>query len=230
MLITGSRPELEEKAAAVTAATINKLLEKKRHAVLAVCGGTSVEGIYRHLAEKDIDWKHVHLFLTDERLVPLDDVRSNYSLVLRHLSGVARRGNIHPFIFDPENPENGARHYAAEIEHYGGVFDLILVSSGEDGHIASLYPCHHSITDSSGPFITMNDAPKPPRDRMSSSAGLLLQSGTGIILFFGESKKEALSRFLDDSSTMRQAPAKLVSLLPEYFVFTDQEVGNRDAT
>ncbi|HSW39924.1 MAG TPA: 6-phosphogluconolactonase [Acidobacteriota bacterium] len=227
MIVTGSRVELEEKAAAATAETINTILARQPHAVLALCGGTSVEGIFGRLAGMTVDWKRLHLFMVDERLVPIDSEQANYRLVKQYFSAVVPCENLHPFIVDPGRPDKGAGGYAAELMRYGGVFDVVLVSSGEDGHIGALYPDHHSIDDLSGRFIIMNDSPKPPPGRMSSSAGLLRQARAGIMLFFGENKKNALDRFLDGNSTIRQVPAKIIASLPKYFVFTDQEISEQ---
>jgi len=70
-------------------------------------------------------------------------------------------------------------------------FDLILISSGEDGHVAALFPNHHSVRKQAEYFLTMNDSPKPPPERMTASLSLLKRSTIALVLFYGEGKKDA---------------------------------------
>jgi 6-phosphogluconolactonase len=49
--------------------------------VRGVVGGRSVGGIYPRLAAMPLPWDKVHVFLADERLVPIDSDESNFKLV-----------------------------------------------------------------------------------------------------------------------------------------------------
>ena len=218
MIIRDDREALEEKAAWIIADAVQDLLEEQERVVLAVPGGRSVSGIFSRLPDESVDWERVHLFMVDERLVPLDDPQSNFLLVMEHLAQAIPEGNVHPF-----RVERGAQSYEEELEELGGSFDIVLASSGEDGHIAGLYPHHHSVSDE-GVFITMDDSPKPPPERMSSSRKLLLRSKVGVVLFFGEAKGEALRRFEEDGP-LEECPARIVRRLPQWYALTDQEGG-----
>lgn len=230
MIVRGSRSELEGKAASIIADAIEELFEDQPQVVLGVCGGTSVAGVFERLAKMSVEWPRVHLFMVDERLVPLGSEECNYNLVKEHLAGVLPAENLHPFVYDPKSPDKGTGKYGEELEALGGAFDIVVVSSGEDGHIGALYPDHHSIADPGEHFIVMDDSPKPPAARMSSSRSLLEQSQVGLVLFFGKGKREALNRFLDADTIVRQLPARLVLSLPQYYVLTDQEVGVDDGS
>ncbi|MFP5363323.1 MAG: 6-phosphogluconolactonase, partial [Thermoleophilia bacterium] len=48
---------------------------------VALAGGTTPRRAYELLAEVDGSWKHVHLWLGDERCVPEDDPQSNARMV-----------------------------------------------------------------------------------------------------------------------------------------------------
>ncbi|KAM0688710.1 hypothetical protein COBT_000030 [Conglomerata obtusa] len=50
--------------------------------------------------------------------------------------------------------------------------DIAILSVGEDGHVASLFP-NHSALDSTGDLIYVNDSPKPPKERITVSINYL---------------------------------------------------------
>lgn len=224
MLIQEATEQLAEAAGRIISQRVDELLRKQDHVVLAVPGGRSVSGVFDNLCKQDIDWRQIRLFLLDERLVALDDPRSNYRLVSQHLPDDAPAGLLHPFRFDPDNPVAGAAAYEEKLQDCGGQFDIVLASSGEDGHIASIFPCHHSVEQKSSGFIIMHDAPKPPPGRMSAGPELIRKADTGVLLFLGAGKKRALKNFLDPNLSYRECPAKIITQSTRCYVLTDQEV------
>ena len=194
------------KAVDIIYSFIQKKLGTSDKVVLGFCGGRNVAAVFRELRDKDIDWSKVEIFLVDERWVSSDNEESNYKLVKDNL-GV---GVIHPFELDVEK-------YGKELDH----FDLILLSSGEDGHVASQFP---GMVTQEGKFVEVLDSPKLPKHRMTASVELLQTASVGIILFMGEGKKEALQRFKDDFVTLDECPAKLVLGIKEHYVITDNNI------
>ncbi len=93
--------------------------------------------------------------------------------------------------------DRGAKRYEEVLAKHGFRYDIILLSSGEDGHVGALYPHHHSIMDKHHGFIVMDDSPKPPPERMTSSLSLMQTADTALILFVGEAKREAYIKFND---------------------------------
>ena len=79
--------------------------------------------------------------------------------------------------------------YRDEIKTHGGAYDIVLLSSGEDGHVGALFPKHNSIKNDSDFFIFMKDSPKPTPHRMSASKKLLRKSQISILLVSGLTKK-----------------------------------------
>jgi 6-phosphogluconolactonase len=224
MIIQGSKERLVEDAARIISERIEVLLRKQRHVVIAVPGGRSVSGVFENLCKHHVPWRQLRVFLLDERLVPLDDSQSNYRLVSQHLPEDLPAGVLHPFLFDPENPGAGAAAYEENLQYCGGHFDIVLASSGEDGHIASLFPHHHSVEQKSPGFIIMDDAPKPPQGRMSAGPELIRKADTGVLLFLGAAKNNALKNLLNQHLSYLDCPAKIVTQLSRYYILTDQEV------
>ncbi|WP_051306839.1 6-phosphogluconolactonase [Desulfomicrobium escambiense] len=222
---TNQNELLRKVAARICGALCGVLVERGR-AVLGVPGGRSVAGVFEAMRQERLDWGQVHVFLVDERLVPMDHPDSNFRLLREHLvDPLAREGRMppqaHPFPGDAPDPQRAARDYDGALAELGSRFDVVLLSAGEDGHVASLFPDHHSLMDARHGFFVMDDAPKPPPGRMSASASLLRACGTGVLLFAGRAKAAAFARFTDPSASVSSCPAKLMLQMGNPFVFTD---------
>lgn len=224
MIIQGSQEQLSEKAAWIMHKAVKKILMTKKDAVVAVPGGRSVAAIFRVFREFGLPWHHVHIFLLDERLVPPDHQESNYRLIREQMGDALPSEILHQFIYDEENPGLGIIDYEKQLQKVGGKFDLVLASSGEDGHIGSLFPNHHSVESKAHGYILIDDSPKLPRERMTASYSLMREAETGIILFFGEAKQNALRSFFNIHLSPIECPAKIMTKLERYYLLTDQEV------
>lgn len=223
MIIRGDRQSLEGKTAWILAENIQDMLSRQRQAVLAVPGGRSVGGIFRLLARENVDWERVHIFMVDERLVPPGHPDSNFRVVEENLQEIIAFPSMHPFIFTPAQEKAGVEAYRRELADLGGRFDIVLVGCGEDGHIASIFPGRHEPEPDTEDFFLVRDAPKPPAARMTASIGLLLRAQVGVGLFFGAEKRDALCRLFDETVSVRDCPAKILRLLPQHYIITDQE-------
>lgn len=116
---------------------------------VAFSGGKTPIKLYRALAKsKEIMWTKVHIFMVDERFVPLDDADSNYRMIKNILLDNIDipKNNIHNIPIK-ETVEISADRYENELIDFFKlkkrqipVFDLILLGIGKDGHTASLFP------------------------------------------------------------------------------------------
>ena len=115
----------------------------------------------------------------------------------------------------------GAGRYERVLAGQGFRYDIILLSAGEDGHVGALFPRHHSLADMHHGFIVMDDSPKPPPERMTSSLSLLRTAQAAVLLFVGAAKREAFDKFKDADCQIIDCPAKLVLSMKDAAVFTD---------
>lgn len=223
-IIEESREACEEKAASIIMLKLQEIVRQKKKAVFGVPGGRSVAGVFTKLLEKDIPWQQVHIVMVDERCVSPNNPESNYKLVydafLHYLITKEKipQENIHAFIYDKSKPEESLKKYKKTFKEQGGKFDLILLSSGEDGHVAALFPNHESIKNEAIEFIMLKDSPKPPKERMTSSRKLLQTAEASIIVFFGKEKDTAFANFNNPALSVKDCPAKLVLLIPQTYV------------
>ena len=114
-----------------------------------------------------------------------------------------------------------AAHYARELELEIGskAFDAVVLSMGEDGHIASLFP---GILDPQEPraAISVTNSPKEPPLRISLSLARLASAHSIYIFCLGEGKIEALK-------TVQSGPVGLLdksSPSGQIFILTDLKV------
>ena len=221
MIISGSRDQLEKKAASILARELTKLAREQPRVIVGVVGGSSVGMILKQLAVEEVDWSPVHLFMIDERAVPLDHPESNFGLVSTILNGCMAENQMHPYVHDSDRRERSLAQYRQDFAEHGGRFDIVLLSSGEDGHVASLFPAHETIRDAGSTYIMTDTAPKPPPLRISASHQMLSGAGLGLLLFFGEEKRSAFRLFCDDSVTVDDCPAKLVKQISSHYILTD---------
>ncbi|MDZ4815913.1 MAG: 6-phosphogluconolactonase [Verrucomicrobiota bacterium] len=110
---------------------------------VALSGGKTPAPFYRMLAHSDgIPWDQTHVYLSDERNVPLNHAESNFgqahSLLLQYVH--IPSDHAHPWRTDLE-PKAAAVQYAEVLNRIpNAVLDLVILGMGEDGHTASLFP------------------------------------------------------------------------------------------
>jgi len=194
---------------------------------LALSGGSTPQRFYRLLTTPpwrgQIDWSRLHIFLADERFLPLDHPDSNFRMVsetlinpinnpivskppLNPLSQKVEpeklpKTNLHPMSTDG-SVEECALHYEAELKNFFGnqppSFDLIVLGMGPDGHTASLFPGH---SHPKGPWVLpVHDSPKPPPTRLSLSLDVINQAHQVLFLVTGQDKAAALATLRNDSA------------------------------
>jgi 6-phosphogluconolactonase len=126
-------------------------VRRKGYFAVALSGGKSPVPFYRSMAETRIDfpWERTHLFLADERFLPLDHPDSNYRLLKQTLLNMRQipLENVHPVPVETPDLQDSAEKYERELTRFFKLspgqlpcFDLILLGIGEDGHTASLFP------------------------------------------------------------------------------------------
>jgi 6-phosphogluconolactonase len=182
-------PEAAERAAQVLAAAIDGARTVHGEAHVALSGG-SASNAFDRLGPLLPDWRDVHLWYGDERVVPLDDEESNHRLATEHLD--APDAVWHPIA--PElGAEGAAEAYARELD--GTVLDVALNGMGPDGHTASLFPGFPQVR-AEGICVPVHDSPKPPPDRITLTMGKLNESRRIVLLVTGASKAPLLARVL----------------------------------
>lgn len=164
------------------------------HIVLS--GGNTPRAVHERLTALKTDWRAWHIYMGDERCLPPDHPERNSHMAQETwLECVA----IPPMQVHMIPAELGAVRAAqeyAKVLHEAGEFDLVMLGLGEDGHTASLFPGHDwGVEDHSPDTLAVNDAPKPPPERVSLSAARLSRARKVMFLVAGAAKREAVARW-----------------------------------
>ncbi len=205
-----------------------KSLAAHGHYYVALTGGKTPEYLYNSLHEK-LDDRNIHLFLGDERAVPLDDVQSNYRMIKESLlSGNDNEINIYPINAAKETLEQDAHKYEEKLlevlplNNFGvPVFDLILLGLGDDGHIASLFPDTDALLEMDK-MVTSLYVEKYQSHRITITYPVINSARNIIFLVSGNKKNEIIKQiFATDNDT--ELPVTNISPSGKVYWFLDKE-------
>lgn len=194
----------------------------------ALSGGATALLFLPALQAARVDWSKITLFWVDERAVDTDDPESNYGLAERMLlKPLGRKGpRAFRMTFDSPSLWEAAKNYDNVLarELGGRPLDLALLGVGEDGHVASLFPNHDALLEDTSRVVAVDEAPKPPKRRLSLTMRYLLQTRNIWIVAVGARKLHVLQTAL--SKTQRSTPLDLLlqQQSKRITVFTDQVI------
>jgi 6-phosphogluconolactonase len=161
----------------------------------------------------------IDVFWLDERI----DQEKNYSLVLGQLQQLRNAGVSilwHPLqSVDVRSMTAEAQSVFVQFQDCGGTFDVIVLSAGEDCHIASLFPKSPLLHATLGTYALVSNAPKPPPYRVTVTPPLLLSAGSCFLFFVGD-KTQAYEHFNNGETLYEDCPAKIALDVPNLVVLT----------
>jgi 6-phosphogluconolactonase len=182
--------DVANRTAEVLATAIDAARTVRGAAHVALSGGSTVGQVYRRLGPLLPDWRDVHLWYGDERVVALDDPESTHRLATSTLD--APDATWHPLAVEL-GCEGAAAAYAEELD--GTVLDVALNGMGPDGHTASLFP-GHPVARAGGVAMCVRDSPKPPPERMTLTLEKLNEARRILLVVTGAEKAPMLARVL----------------------------------
>ncbi|XP_015192413.2 GDH/6PGL endoplasmic bifunctional protein [Lepisosteus oculatus] len=178
---------------------------------LALSGGSSPLALFQRLAlhHYAFPWERTHVWMVDERCVPLWEQGSNFRTVHDHLLQHVRMPyfNIHPMPVHLNQrlcveEDGGPQAYEKEIARFvnDSSFDYVLLGVGYDGHTASLFKDTkaEALKDK---LVALTESPVKPHQRMSLTFSAINRARAIGVLAMGKGKHEMitqLSRVKDD--------------------------------
>lgn len=203
---------------------MEELAKTQKKISIGLVGGTSVSKLYSELAtRKSKAWEKCHFFIIDERYVPIDNKESNFKFAKETLLEPLLKKNliqdefIHPMRTELKGIQT-AKDYSKQFETYAAPIDIAILSSGEDGHVAGIFPEKEYSDDIAYEYF--EDSPKLPPKRISITPGALAMTKTAFTLFIGEGKKEALKKYLNSEYTRTQ-PQSVLDSIHNNIIITD---------
>lgn len=180
----------------------------KPHCV-ALSGGRITKNLFDSVVQlnraRRVSLDGVHFFWADERCVPPDGPESNFRLANELLFAPLKipPNPIHR-IRGEDAPEAAVKIAESELRHVAPtngdgqpILDLVFLGMGEDGHVASLFPdAPAEVVNHPGPFLAVENSPKPPPRRISLSYAALGAARQVWVLISGAGKEKALRESL----------------------------------
>jgi 6-phosphogluconolactonase len=172
------------------AAELDRAIEARGHAALAVSGGTTPIQFFKALSRRKLSWNRVTITLVDERQVPPTSERSNARLVRENLlQNEAAKARFEPLLNNPG---------AAAVPP----FDVVVLGMGLDGHTASFFPASPELAAVTAPAaaakIMAVTAPGVPEPRLTFTLPWLLRAALLCLHIEGTGKQKVLQQALGE--------------------------------
>lgn len=183
---------------------------------IALSGGATPKALFQFIAKSDIrdavEWKNLHFWWGDERMVPDSDADSNYGEAKRLLFDLTDipAENLHPI--------NGALALESELArideesqaaldtlHGWPSFDWVMLGVGEDGHTASLFP--GQVDYNADTCWVPASHPETGQARISLSAEAIGHAQRVSYLVIGAQKAEIVVKVFADDDSADEYPA-----------------------
>lgn len=173
-------------------------------------GGRSAANLYAKwsVTPEFNQLKNIHIFFGDERCVPKHHPESNYNLVMSNLfpDGVLSEFQIFHMRTEDADADLIALEYEQQLPEK---LDLLLLSMGEDGHIASLFPHSPALFETERKVVPVI-GPKTPYQRLTITPPVIQSAKQVYVLAIGDEKKRKYEEALLDPGDINSIPARLV--------------------
>ncbi|GAA4745874.1 6-phosphogluconolactonase [Sphingomonas daechungensis] len=200
--------ELAEAVAGDIGFIIESALDARGSSLIAVPGGGTAKPILQALAAKKLPWKQVTIIPTDERLVPMDDERSNVRAIAQTFLPVGAR--VIPITGDIPDYRLAGNSADARLQDLPWPPDLVWLGVGEDGHTASIFagPDLQDALDAPKARRAVGVMPDPlPEDapvaRVTLTRAAILSARTVLITLVGNDKREMLEGAIEDGQSSK---------------------------
>lgn len=202
---TFPNPQLVAQAVAQELTFLFQKLGKTQDLVtVAFSGGSTPKLLFKELLthSTSLPWEKTHVFLVDERWVPVEHEERNFrvlkELLLDHVPIPSR--NVHPMPVAQPDPAVASADYELTLGQVFGIqqpdipaFDLVLLGLGSDGHTASMFPGEPSqVPLTTDRWVVAPYVPKLASYRMTLTLRVLNNARNVWFLVTGPSKEEIL--------------------------------------
>jgi 6-phosphogluconolactonase len=169
--------------------------------------------LFRALAQEKLDWSKVWITLSDECWVDTHAELSHERAVREHLlQGAAADAHFVGLKNPAATPEAGADWVNRALKRVHRPFDVVLLSMGADGQVASLFPNSLALAKAGDPTIAPGcvaiQALMPPHARISLNLAALLDARSVLLILQGSAAWQTLEHAKQEGS-VAELPARL---------------------
>jgi 6-phosphogluconolactonase len=195
---------------------VESAVDARNASLIALPGGDTPEPIFQALAAKKLPWKQVTIIPTDERLVPMDDERSNVRGIAKTF--LPNGARVIPIAADIADYRLAGNSADARLQDLPWPPDLVWLGMGEDGHTASLFagPDLQNALDAPKARRAIGVMPDPmpsdaPVPRVTLTRAAILSARTMLITITGDAKRELLERAIEDGQSSKLPIGRLLA-------------------
>jgi 6-phosphogluconolactonase len=203
-----SMDELADAIAGDVGLIIDSAIDARGASLIAVPGGDTGSAIFPKLAAQTLPWKRVTIIPTDERLVPMDDERSNVRAIAKTFLPVGAR--VMPITGDIADHKLAGNSADARLQDLPWPPDLVWLGMGADGHTASIFtgPDLQEALDAPKARRAIGVMPDPmpedaPVPRVTLTRAAILSARTILITVTGQDKRELLEQAIADGQSSK---------------------------
>jgi 6-phosphogluconolactonase len=200
--------ELADAVAGDVAFIVDSAVDARGSSLIAVPGGKTGPEVFAKLAAQKLPWKKVAIIPTDDRLVPMDDERSNVRAIAKAFLPLGAR--VVPIAADITDYRLAGNSADARLQDLPWPPDLVWLGVGADGHTASIFagPDLQAALDAPKARRAIGVMPDPlPADgevaRVTLTRAAILSARTILITITGAQKRELLELAIADGQSSK---------------------------
>jgi 6-phosphogluconolactonase len=203
-----SLDELADAVAGDVGFIIESAIDARGASLVAVPGGSTGPAIFTKLVGQKLPWKKVTIIPTDDRLVPMEDDRSNVRALAKAFLPAGAR--VIPIAADISDYRLAGNSADARLQDLPWPPDLVWLGMGKDGHTASIFPGPDLQDALDAPkarrAIGVMPDPLPPEApvaRVTLTRAAILSARTVMITITGDEKRAVLEQAIADGQSSK---------------------------
>jgi 6-phosphogluconolactonase len=203
-----SLDELADAVAGDVAFIVESAVDARGTSLIAVPAGKTGPAIFPKLVAQKVPWRKVTIIPTDDRLVPMDDERSNIRAIGKAFIPVGAR--VIPIATEIADYKLAGNSADARLQDFPWPPDLVWLGMGEDGHTASIFagPDLQDALDAPKTRRAIGVMPDPlpaeaPVARVTLTRGAILSARTVVITIIGNEKRAVLEQAIADGPSSK---------------------------
>ena len=212
--------ELADAVAGDVGFIVDSAVDARGSSLIALPGGSTGPAVFAKLAAQKLPWKNVTIIPTDDRLVPMDDERSNVRAIAKAFLPVGAR--VIPIAAEIADYRLAGNSADARLQDLPWPPDLVWLGMGNDGHTASIFagPDLQDALDAPKARRAIGVMPDPlpaeaPVARVTLTRAAILSARTVTITITGDEKRALLEQAIGDGQSSKLPIGRVLAELDQ---------------